>query len=136
MASMCVGGMFLRDPLVGSFLLLAGVLSFILGMLVSMLVGKRCVQPGCYGRVRQLHDIKEEDKIASKEKWTALSSINEFFLADVNVAAKYMHGETVLVIVTGEVVEATILTTNVFSFIPICLPVYSNTHLLAGVVSF
>ena len=76
---MCVGGTFLRDPLVGSFLLLAGVLSFILGMLVSMLVGKRCVQPGCYGRVRQIHDIKEEDKIASKEKWTAFSSINECF---------------------------------------------------------
>ena len=72
---MCIGSLFLRNSVVSYFLLPAGVLSFILGALHATLVGRRCEQPGCYGRVRQVHDIKEEDKIAFKEKWKLSTSI-------------------------------------------------------------
>ena len=57
-------GLFSGDSVVSPFLVQAGVLLFILGVLVGWLVGRRSEQPGCYGRVRQVRDIKREDKIA------------------------------------------------------------------------
>lgn len=77
---MCIGSLFLRNLVVSSSLPLAGVLSFILGAFDATFVGRRCEQPGCYGRVRQVHDIKKRDKIVFKEKWKLSTSIKELCL--------------------------------------------------------
>ena len=64
-------------------------------------MGRRCEQPVCYGRVRQVHDIEEEDKIAFKEKWKLSTLINKLcfgrceFYSDID-ALKYRSRDRTL----------------------------------------
>ncbi len=123
--------------MVSPLLVQAGVLLFILGLLVGWLVGRRCEQPGYYGGVRQVRDIKRKHKIAFKEKLPFISSINQLNFARcecygvIDAWSDRSHDGGGF----GGDFFRTRLTANVFSFIPIFLPVYSNIQLLAGVES-